>query len=113
MKMQDCPSFEGCDAPLCPLDSSLTSRVWYVDEPICNANAQGGKRRWIRKQRLIARRKYKKYLDRPVTYQELFAASRPMQLSDEQREALNLRLAQIRPISFQANPTEPNPARVA
>jgi hypothetical protein len=108
----DCPSFEGCGAPLCPIDPDLKVRVWYIDEPICNANAQGGKRRWIRKQRLIARRKYKKYLNCPVTYQELFDISRPRELSDEQREALKLQLATIRSIYSQANPTELDSARV-
>lgn len=87
MKRQDCKSFERCGTPLCPLDPDLKDRVWYDDEPICQSNGLC-KRRWIRKQRQIVRRKIKKYMGRPLTYQELFDASRPRKLSDVQREVL-------------------------
>lgn len=32
-----CKSFEGCKAPLCPLDDSFKSAVWYPGEDICPA----------------------------------------------------------------------------
>jgi len=36
IKVEDCPSYEGCEAPLCPLDTnSLPHAIWYVDEPVC------------------------------------------------------------------------------
>lgn len=34
---KDCPSFEGCSAPLCPLDQSFPYAVFYADEPICSS----------------------------------------------------------------------------
>ena len=53
-KPQDCPSFNGCSAPLCPLDDSLPHAVWYIDEPICGSRLY--RMPWIRAQRRIARR---------------------------------------------------------
>jgi len=51
----DCPSFDNCNAPLCPLDpSSLDNGVFYADEEVCR-----GKKfqslPWIRTQKKIAR----------------------------------------------------------
>ena len=85
--MDECPSFESCNASLCPLDSGLSDRVWYADEDVCAGRAGSGKR-WIKKQRSIVRRQTKCWLDRPVTYQQLYDASRPRQLSEEAREKL-------------------------
>jgi len=34
--MQNCPRFEVCDAPLCPLDPDLALRVWYAGEEDAN-----------------------------------------------------------------------------
>lgn len=30
-----CPHFDCCNAPLCPLDPAMESRVFLRDEPIC------------------------------------------------------------------------------
>lgn len=93
--MTECPSFESCSAPLCPLDAKLTDRIWYTDEPVCSGRAAKGCR-WVKKQRSIVRRQTKSWLDRPITQSELFAASRPKELSDEQRAELRDRLAKAR-----------------
>jgi len=30
-----CPTYDGCKAPICPIDNSFATAVWYADEPIC------------------------------------------------------------------------------
>jgi len=42
MNIQDCASFEGCSAPICPLDDSAKCAVWYADEPICVSRKHKG-----------------------------------------------------------------------
>ena len=69
--------------------------MWYADEDICQGRAGSGKR-WIKKQRSIVRRQYKKWLNRPVTYQELFDKSRPKKFTDVQRAELVSRMSQMR-----------------
>jgi len=32
-----CSSFEGCKAPICPMDNSFNQAVWYADEDICKS----------------------------------------------------------------------------
>jgi hypothetical protein len=95
MEMSECPSFESCDASLCPLDNDLKKRVWYSDEAICSGRAGSGKR-WIKKQRSIVRRQTKSWLDKPVTYQQLYDVSRPRKLTDAQRAELVSRMSRIR-----------------
>lgn len=92
---EKCPSFETCSAMLCPLDPDLKGRTWFADEDICRSRTYG-QRRWVRKQRSIQKRQTKSWLERPVTYDELFNASRPKQLTDEQRQAMAERLAKSR-----------------
>jgi len=46
----DCPYFEKCNAPLCPLDEeSLIHGVWYPEEEICRKMDYA----WIKKQKKI------------------------------------------------------------
>ena len=51
-----CPGYEGCKAPLCPLDESITEARWYSDEVICNNLAMRRQHRWIRVQRRIVKK---------------------------------------------------------
>jgi len=97
-----CSNFEFCDAPLCPLDDSLKSRVWYADEDICKSRVHG-KHRWINKQRSIRRRRTKSWFERPVSYDDLVQASRPKKLTEAQRQILAERMAENR----QKNKTVP------
>jgi hypothetical protein len=101
--MINCNRFESCNAPLCPLDTELTSRVWYPDEDVCKCQKHN-KHRWIKKQRSIVRRQTKSYLDRPITYQELYDSSRPRQLTGEM---IN-RLALMRAKKTQQTKLNPN-----
>ena len=78
--------FEKCNAPLCPLDPVIKARIWWADEEICRSRKHG-QHRWIRKQRSIQKRGTKFWLNKPITYEMLFDASRPMTLADEQKEA--------------------------
>lgn len=50
--INDCPSFEGCSAPLCPISEELNDCVWYADEAICNAR-KFTKLHWIRIQKRL------------------------------------------------------------
>ena len=98
--MNECPSFESCNAGLCPLDSDLNLRVWYADEDICKGRAGSGKR-WIKKQRSIVRRQTKCWLDKPISFQELHDASRPRVLTNTQRKNLTERMAGLRAMAKQ------------
>ncbi len=53
MNLEDCPSYENCDAPLCPLYEFKELSVWYPDEDICN---KIGRPIWVKKQRRIQKR---------------------------------------------------------
>jgi hypothetical protein len=51
----NCPKFEDCSAPLCPLDeSSLKNGVWYPGEEICKARRLQNPD-WIRRQKAIVK----------------------------------------------------------
>lgn len=52
---EECPSFEKCEAPLCPLDDNVNDGIWYPDESICKAWGMSMKYPWIRMQKKIAR----------------------------------------------------------
>ncbi len=49
MKIEDCPRFDRCSAPICPLDADWQHRAHLNGEPICiflrEAAKQGGKLR--------------------------------------------------------------------
>ncbi len=85
--MKSCDRFDQCDAPLCPLDENLDKRCWYSDEAVC-LSRKHGKSRWVKKQKSIVQRQTKSWLDRPVTYRELFDASRPRKISRVQKNRL-------------------------
>jgi hypothetical protein len=49
----DCPSFEGCKAPLCPMDDSFNNgAIWYVDADVC-VSLKFRREHWYRIQRRI------------------------------------------------------------
>jgi len=52
----ECPSFEGCEAPLCPLDEGLSDAAWYPDEDIC-VSRKFPSLHWLKRQKRL--RKYK------------------------------------------------------
>ena len=48
----ECRFYEGCTAPLCPLNTNLGRSTWYPGEPVCHLKEAPD---WVRKQRRIAR----------------------------------------------------------
>ena len=51
---KECPSFEGCNASLCPLEeSSLKNGIWYPDDEICK-NQKFNQLEWIKRQRELS-----------------------------------------------------------
>ena len=88
---KECPKFDTCSAPLCPLDPELKKRIWYWDEPICK-NKKFQKLRWIKKQKSIQKRKFKSWLKKPITIIDLIRASRPRKLTPEERAKIGERL---------------------
>ena len=53
---KECPSFEGCNASLCPLEEgSLKNGIWYPEEEICK-NQKVNKLDWIKTQRKLSRK---------------------------------------------------------
>jgi len=87
MSPTDCSRFDVCSANLCPLDARLSERIWYADEQVCKSQTHG-RHRWIRKQRSIQRRQTASWLERPITYQMLFDASRKREVKPETLERL-------------------------
>ena len=55
MNKIDCPNFDDCSAPLCPVDDgSIRNGIWYPDEEICRKRSVIG---WVRKQKAIVKKK--------------------------------------------------------
>ena len=55
--MIDCPSFDTCEAPLCPLDANRDERVWFSHEPICKGRAGSGVQFVITQRKMVAKKK--------------------------------------------------------
>jgi hypothetical protein len=56
MNTKDCKSYEGCDAPICPMDDATKNiATWFADEEICGS-LQFRKEKWRISQRRIAKR---------------------------------------------------------
>lgn len=56
MSYENCKNFEGCDAPLCPMDeNSLKHCIWYPNEDICKLR-KFQTLDWVKKQKLIAKK---------------------------------------------------------
>ena len=47
-----CKYFDGCSAPMCPVDSEAVKTVWFADEPVCRPNDVPD---WVKRQRKIAK----------------------------------------------------------
>ncbi len=118
-----CPKYEGCSAPLCPLDvNSLQNIIWYPDEEICKFKPFGGLL-FIRNQRKIANKtgdvtKYFTYdmLNRKFIIKKGITGLDPdkeerlqlkkwfkshpeqKEISSKEKEELRKRMAKIRPI---------------
>jgi hypothetical protein len=55
MNAENCPHFDICNAPLCPLDpQSLKHGAWFPDEDLCRRK-YFGRHLWIRRQKKIVR----------------------------------------------------------
>ena len=54
MSPTNCPKYETCGAPLCPLDPGRVEVIWYPDEPVCVARGICN-RQFVRRQRRIIR----------------------------------------------------------
>lgn len=70
-RTKQCPSWEGCSAPLCPIDKSFGLALWFPDEAVCNAFAYRGTslrlrsgQAWRKAQAKIAKR----CIDRDTCY---------------------------------------------
>jgi len=51
---KDCPRWERCSAPLCPISPDLARAVWFPEETICRWEAHTEKP-WVKTQAEIAR----------------------------------------------------------
>ena len=87
MTPEDCNRFDFCNANMCPLDAGLSLAIWYADESVCKSQKHG-QHRWIKKQRSIQRRKTASWLEKPITYQMLYTASRKREVKPETLERL-------------------------
>ena len=76
--MDNCPSWKGCNASICPLEpSSVQYSLWYPGEDICKALAYR-QERWYKNQRKINRLFNKGQIDddRYFTYAMLSSIER-------------------------------------
>lgn len=72
MTAQDCPRYDKCSAPLCPMDEkSLVQASWFPNEEICKKRHPDGRPPWINTQKKIA--KQTKDLDTSYTHKMLCA----------------------------------------
>lgn len=56
MNTKDCKGYEGCDAPICPMDDATRDiAVWYPNEEICGLR-EFRKEKWRIAQRKIAKK---------------------------------------------------------
>lgn len=58
MTSPECPQYDSCNAPICPLDAGNARHAWFPDEDICSCrNLPDGspKPEWVEAQRKIAR----------------------------------------------------------
>jgi len=57
MGMRNCPKYNICNAPICPLSKAATKRgVWYADEEICSRPIIRRKYKWTSIQMRIKRK---------------------------------------------------------
>jgi len=54
MKAIECPYFDSCNAPICPLDENKGKAIWYSDEAICK-NRDFSDLEYIKTQKKIAK----------------------------------------------------------
>ncbi len=54
IKPEQCPGYEGCKAPICPLSNTFQKATWFNGESICQARAYR-RERWRISQRRIER----------------------------------------------------------
>ncbi|MBI4330802.1 MAG: hypothetical protein HY673_05945 [Chloroflexi bacterium] len=57
---KDCPRWEGCSAPLCPMSPNLKQAVWFPVEAVCRSELYAGLP-WLMTQAEIARLPGKKH----------------------------------------------------
>jgi hypothetical protein len=51
-KRRTCKYFEDCSAPMCPLDTGASTKVWFAGEPVCGLHDVP---EWVKRQRKIAK----------------------------------------------------------
>lgn len=72
--METCRHYEGCGAPLCPLDTKwLKTAIWYPDEPICKRRGLPNAD-WLKTQRRVAKKANQDHLF--FTYDDLLRIKR-------------------------------------
>ena len=49
-----CPGFEGCKAPVCPVDDSFREAIWFAEEDYCQARKYR-REHWRKIQKKIAK----------------------------------------------------------
>jgi hypothetical protein len=53
---EECPSYEGCGASLCPMDDrTLKNCQWYPDDPVCTRRGSAVPS-WVKTQRKVAKK---------------------------------------------------------
>ena len=55
LKPEECPYFQKCDAPLCPLDKEKEKGIWFPKEQICREK-RFANILWIRNQKKIRKK---------------------------------------------------------
>jgi hypothetical protein len=94
--MNDCRLNTNCNANLCPLDSELDKRTWFIGDDVCNL-PDYRQLPMIQRQRQLNRLKPNTYLDMALRADWLAETVRAKRiLTDEQREMARARMMKAR-----------------
>ncbi|HOV88378.1 MAG TPA: hypothetical protein PLM79_18635 [Syntrophobacteraceae bacterium] len=91
----DCRHFISCSANLCPLDSCLSLRSWFIGEDICKLKPHSD-HPLVKRQKQLNRRRPKEHLEKPL-FADWLTISTPKKrnLTRERREALSQKMKNI------------------
>jgi len=90
--MHSCPNYKTCNANLCPLDSDIEKRTWFIGEDVCNRKDHTDMP-MVRRQKQLNKRKPMEYSEKPLFAVWLSeSAPKKRRLSPEHRAALAERM---------------------
>lgn len=84
-----CKHFISCNANLCPLDSGIGLRSWFMGEEVCKSRDRANDP-MIRRQKQLNRLKPQKYADKPLSAEWLIATAPQKRILSPEEKAERL-----------------------